>query len=201
MKSVNIIGITGGIGCGKSKLVQMMVESYNVLALDTDSIAKRLMEPGQISYKLIVENFGEGILNEDKTINSRKLSSIVMSDKKQLEILNMLTHPYVIKEVRNIASTKKDDYDAIVIESALLMDTPLKDICNEVWNISASKEKRMERLCKYRGYTKQQAEGIMNNQHTAEWYEKNSTKTFINNKENGDDMKYLLEISMIPYIN
>lgn len=195
-----IIGITGGIGCGKSKLISMMANEYKCLILDTDSIAKKLMEPGGISYKLIVEQFGEKILNDDATINSKKLAAIVMADKKQLEILNMLTHPYVIKNVKEIVSEKGDEYDVVVIESALLLDTSLKDICTETWNVTADEPKRIERLCKYRGYTEEEARKIMSNQKEPSWYEKHTTRTFINNKENGGDMKEMIHISMSAYV-
>lgn len=195
----NIIGITGGIGCGKSKLVRMILKDYNCLALDTDSIAKKIMEPGEMAYKMIVEYFGKRILKENGSIDSKKLSAIVMNDEKELEVLNRLTHPQVIKEVKRIAEAEADNYDAVIVESALLLETPLKNICNEIWNVSADKEIRLERLCKLRGYTREQAESIMANQQPESYYSKNSTKTFINNKDGGGDMTEMIKISMLEY--
>lgn len=196
----NLIGITGGIGCGKSKLVKMLCKSYNCYSIDTDSVAKELMLPGQICYMLVVEYFGEKILKEDRTIDSKKLGAIVMNDESELEMLNKLTHPQVIKKVKEIAAKASDNYDVVIMESALLLDTPLKDICDEIWNVSADIEKRIERLCDYRGYTKQQAEDIMKNQPSESWYQKNSTKTFINNRDGGADMVEMMKISMNKYV-
>lgn len=195
----NIIGITGGIGCGKSKLVRMLCENYNCLALDTDSIAKELMMPGQMSYRLVVEYFGEDILKSDHTIDSKKLGAIVMSDASKLEILNRLTHPQVIKEVKRRAEDASADYDAVIIESALLLDTPLKNICNEIWNVSADEEVRLKRLCKFRGYTEERAKNVMKNQKSDKWYRENTTKTFMNNSDGGADMIEMMKISMLYY--
>ena len=110
--------------------------------------------------------------------------------------LNSFTHPYVIKEVKDIIKNNSDDYDIVIIESALLLDTPLKDLCTEIWNVSADLDKRIERLCLYRGYTKEEAERIIKNQKTESYYVEHTDKTFINNKENGEDMIPLLEISL-----
>lgn len=137
-----IIGVTGGIGCGKSKLIEIMKKRFNVLYIDTDTIAKYLMSKGNISYKLIVSHFGKDILEENE-IDKKKLSTIVMNNKKQLEKLNSFTHPYVIKEVLNIIKTEQDNYDYIMLESALLLDTDLYKLCDETWNVSADLEIRI----------------------------------------------------------
>lgn len=195
METIKIIGITGGIGCGKSKLIELIEERCKVLNINTDKIAKFLMANGNVSYKLIVDHWGESVLT-DNEIDSKKLAKIVMSNKDELLRLNSFTHPYVIKEVKDIIKRNSDDYDIAVIESALLLDTPLKDLCTEIWNVSANINTRIERLCKYRGYTKEEAERIINNQKSEEYYMRNSDKTFINNKDNGEDMIPLLTISL-----
>jgi dephospho-CoA kinase len=190
-----IIGITGGIGCGKSTLISMI--DKRVMKIDTDKIVKYLMAPGNISYALIVEYFGASILEDDsEEIDRKKLASVVMSDKAKLEKLNSFTHPYVIDEVKNIIKRNEDEYDYFIVESALLLETKLKDICDEVWNVTASKKKRIERLCKYRGYTKEEAEAIINNQKPESYYMNNSDRTFINDADGGKDMVELLKISL-----
>lgn len=191
---MKVIGITGGIGCGKSTLVSMIKERCNCLVIETDSVAKYLMSPGRISYKLIVEYFGEFILREDKSIDSKKLSPIVMNDKKKLEMLNSFTHPYVEKELKDIIKRESENYDAIIIESALLLDTPIKNICDEIWNVSANMKNRIERLSKYRGYSKEEAENIIRNQRSEQWYSENTTRTFVNDLDNGAGMLNMLEI-------
>lgn len=190
-----IIGLTGGIGCGKSTLIKLAEERCKVLNINTDNIAKYLMAKGNVSYDLIVDYWGKDILTDDE-IDKKKLAKIVMNNKDELFRLNSFTHPYVIKEVKDIIKNNSDDYDIVIIESALLLDTPLKDLCTEIWNVSADLDKRIERLCLYRGYTKEEAERIIKNQKTESYYIEHSDKTFVNNKENGEDMIPLLEISL-----
>lgn len=195
---MRIIGITGGIGCGKSKLVRMAKAKCNCLVIDTDTVAKFLMAPGNISYELIVKRWPE-VIDEDNTINRKTLAAITMSDKEALLELNEFTHPYVLKEIKDIIEREQENYDIAIIESALLLDTPIAGLCSETWNVTASMEKRIERLVNYRKYTREQAEAIMANQRSEDWYISNSTKTFINNADGGADMSELLDISLLEY--
>lgn len=195
---MRIIGITGGIGCGKSKLVRMAKAKCNCLVIDTDTVAKFLMAPGNISYELIVKRWPE-VIDEDNTINRKTLAAITMSDKEALLELNEFTHPYVVKEIKDVIECEQDNYDIVIIESALLLDTPIAGLCNEIWNVTASVEKRIERLVDYRKYTREQAEAIMANQRSEDWYISHSTKTFINNADGGADMAELLDISLLEY--
>lgn len=195
---MRIIGITGGIGCGKSKLVRMAKAKCNCLVIDTDTVAKFLMAPGNISYELIVKRWPE-VIDEDNTINRKTLAAITMSDKEALLELNEFTHPYVAKEIKDVIEREQDNYDIVIIESALLLDTPIAGLCNEIWNVTASVEKRIERLVNYRKYTREQAEAIMANQRSEDWYISHSTKTFINNADGGADMAELLDISLLEY--
>ena len=195
---MRIIGITGGIGCGKSKLVRMAKAKCNCLVIDTDTVAKFLMAPGNISYELIVKRWPE-VIDEDNTINRKTLAAITMSDKEALLELNEFTHPYVVKEIKDVIEREQDNYDIVIIESALLLDTPIAGLCNEIWNVTASVEKRIERLVNYRKYTREQAEAIMANQRSEYWYISHSTKTFINNADGGADMAELLDISLLEY--
>lgn len=195
---MRIIGITGGIGCGKSKLVRMAKAKCNCLVIDTDTVAKFLMAPGNISYELIVKRWPE-VIDEDNTINRKTLAAITMSDKEALLELNEFTHPYVLKEIKDVIEREQENYDIAIIESALLLDTPIAGLCSETWNVTASMEKRIERLVNYRKYTREQAEAIMANQRSEDWYISNSTKTFINNADGGADMAELLDISLLEY--
>ena len=92
---MKIIGITGGIGSGKTAVLDIMQRDYGAFIMEADALAHRLMEPGQISYNDIVEHFGRDILDEDSRIDRAKLSAVVFSDQKQLDILNSITHPKV----------------------------------------------------------------------------------------------------------
>lgn len=146
-----VIGITGGVGSGKSTVLKEIKNLIDCDLLLTDDIAKKLQEPNQISYLKIIECFGKSILNEDNTINRNKLSKIVFSDKDKLNCLNNITHPYVIEYVKNYIKLHKDNN--IILESALLLETDLKDFCDSIWFIYVSENTRKERLKLNRNYT------------------------------------------------
>ena len=105
---MKIIGITGGIGSGKTAVLDIMQRDYGAFIMEADALAHRLMEPGQISYNDIVEHFGRDILDEDSRIDRAKLSAVVFSDQKQLDILNSITHPNVKNPWRSRKSPDAD---------------------------------------------------------------------------------------------
>ncbi|MCQ2492200.1 MAG: dephospho-CoA kinase [Lachnospiraceae bacterium] len=163
---MKVLGITGGVGSGKSVVLSIMEEKFNTQNILTDLVAHDLMQPGEKSYVGIVEAFGEGILNEDKTINRKALGAIVFSDEEKLNQLNAITHPNVKEEVkRRIAKIKEEGKaSAICLEAALLIETGYEDVYDELWYIYVNKEKRYERLAEGRGYSREQTDSIMKNQ-------------------------------------
>lgn len=161
-----VIGITGVVGSGKSTIVNYIGKTYNCYLIDTDTVAKKLMEPGNIVYEDVVKYFGKEILKEDNTINRNILANIVFNDKEKLKALNNITHNKVINEVKEIIKTHNSQL--IIIESALLFDTELKDLCDSCWAIITSDEERKKRLIINRKYTEEKVEQIMKSQKTNE---------------------------------
>src|SRR5690606_28985502 len=137
---MKVIGITGGIGSGKSLVADIMIMKYNAYLINTDMIAKEQMMPDGISYPGIVEYFGEEILNKDGTIDANKLADIVFKDKEKLLKLNSLTHPNVLTEVKRIIAGmregKKTPY--CIIETALMIESGYDFVCDEVWYVYSS---------------------------------------------------------------
>lgn len=154
----------------------MFITNADVLL--TDNIAKMLMEPNQISYNKVVKYFGDEILNDNKTINRKMLADIVFNNKDKLKLLNSLTHPDVINYAENYISNNKDHI--IVIESALLFETALKDICNITWYIKASKENRIQRLKIGRNYSDEKIKSMMKSQKPDSFYESQADITLLN---------------------
>jgi dephospho-CoA kinase len=171
-----VIGITGGIGCGKSVVMSLLEEKYHGAVLLTDLIAHDLMEPGAANYEAIVNHFGTEILGEDKKIDRKKLGAIVFANPDQLARLNSITHPNVIKETkRRIEQEKARPEIAVVgLESALLFDTPLEDFCDVIWYIYADKEVRIQRLIEGRGYTREHCLSVMEKQLSEEVFRQKS---------------------------
>ena len=165
-----IIGITGGVGCGKSTVMKLLAENYHCLTISTDDVAREQMLPGGIAYERVVKEFGEGILLENGNIDRGKPAGIVFSDPAALSRLNALTHPavteYVLAQVER--ERKENRYEFLIIESALLIEGGYQAFCDEVWYIYTSEKERRERLKRDRGYTDEKISDLMARQHTAE---------------------------------
>ena len=162
-----ILGITGGVGCGKSAVLGILEKEYGAYVIQADIVAHELMEPGQASYQAIVEHFGQEILLEDGHIDRKALGAIVFSDEKKLAILNSLTHPAVKEEIRRRITERLNisaEHAFIVIEAALLLEDHYDEICNEIWYIYADREVRFDRLAASRGYTREKSQSMMDNQ-------------------------------------
>lgn len=168
---MKIIGITGGIGSGKSVVLNILKDEYDAYIIEADSLAHRLMEPGGDAYEKIVEEFGKNILAENKTIDRGKLGNVVFNDREKLEKLNSITHPAVKEDIiRRIEEQRKLGTELFVIEAALLIQDGYKNICDELWYIYCSKELRVKRLMDFRGYTRQRAESVIASQESEEYF-------------------------------
>ena len=166
-----VIGITGGVGAGKSTILNILHDNYGAYIIQADDVAKELMEPGGVSYGLIVEKFGENILceadeNGRLPIDRPKLAAIVFASLEKRELLNSLTHPQVKRDIiRRIREIYTLDPDAlIVVEAALLIEADYTDILDSLWVVIADKEVRIERLAASRGYSREKTESVMASQ-------------------------------------
>mgnify|MGYP003294873573 CR=1 FL=1 len=181
---MKIIGITGGVGSGKSRVLSFLEEKYKAVICQADHVAWKLQEPGQKSYIDIVEYFGKSILNENQTINRGLLGKIVFNDVTKLQKLNEITHPAVknyIKEQINIEKEKGSQF--FIIEAALLLEDHYDEICDEIWYIHTDVEKRIQRLMSSRGYTREKAVSIINNQASEEFFRSHADCVIENKKD------------------
>ena len=184
---MKIIGITGGVGAGKSRVLNELKVQYGAYIIEADKLAHELMEPGKVIYEEIVTAFGKDILCEEEphVIEREKLGKIVFSDKKYLDVLNKIVHPLVKKSIlMSIRQAKeKGDVRLFVIEAALLIEDEYKSICDELWYIWVDKETRIKRLMLQRNYTKEKSVSIMNNQSSDEFYKENCDFIIDNNRD------------------
>ncbi|HKL80228.1 MAG TPA: dephospho-CoA kinase [Mobilitalea sp.] len=151
---MKVIGITGGIGSGKSLVANILKDKYGAYIVNTDKIAKEQMEPKGISYPGVVSYFGSEILSEEGFIDSKKLSEIVFADNDKLHKLNQLTHPNVLIVVEQEKKIIRESglHPYFIIETALMIESGYASACDEVWYVQASPEERRNRLKKNRGY-------------------------------------------------
>lgn len=163
---MKIIGITGGIGSGKSEVIQLMVDKYKAYNISTDQIANDLMKKGQKSYEKVVETFGEEVLRPDGEIDRRKLASIVFKSQAKILKLNSYTHPLVREKVLELIAQLREEgnHNYVVVETALPYEANLKSYCDVVWGVLSSYELRKQRLQKSRGYSEEKITDILNKQ-------------------------------------
>ena len=102
------IGITGGVGAGKSTVLGFLETDFQAVVCEADKVAHKLQEPGEVCYEEIIEEFGCGILDGDGKIDRKKLGNIVFADEKKLQRLNRIVHPRVKEYIRKKKEEEKD---------------------------------------------------------------------------------------------
>lgn len=152
---MQVIGITGGVGAGKSVVLDYLQENYRVLTLKADSIAQEQMEPNGGCYDKLKEILPEEAFLEDGSINRLVLSKLIFEKKKIREQINEIVHPevknYIVEKIET--ERRKHLLDYIMIEAALLIEDSYDEICDELWYVYASEEVRRRRLVEKRGYS------------------------------------------------
>lgn len=163
---MKVLGITGGVGAGKSTILDYLNRRYHARIIEADKVGHFLMEPGQKVYYRIVETFGSGILKGDQTIDRQKLGRLVFEDQEKLMKLNSLVHPavkgYIASEIERERKEGKVPFTAV--EAALLIEDHYDTICDELWYIYADEDVRRRRLAASRGYSSEKSDSIMKNQ-------------------------------------
>jgi dephospho-CoA kinase len=153
------VGLTGGIASGKSTVAQMFV-ALGAHLIDFDKLAHEVQEPGRPAWKEIVRYFGDGILNQDDTINRNRLAQIVFTDKKQLEALNNIVHPLVYNLWQErLAKIKRQAEHAIVLSDVpLLFEGKMQDLFDLTMLILISPAEQIIRLMARNGLSSDEAQ-------------------------------------------
>lgn len=170
---MKVIGITGGIGSGKSTVMDILEKSYGVKLIVADRIGHKSMEKGCETYFKMIDEFGAQILSDDGEIDRRKLSDVLFSDEDNLRKQNSIVHPFVRNEIeRRLSEWESSGESIAAIESAILVEAGCGTRCDEIWLITAELEVRIERLIRSRGYTRKMAENFICRQKSDEEYGK-----------------------------
>ena len=171
-----VIGITGGIGCGKSVVMDLLEKEYGAAVILADTVGHDLMKPGAINYNGIIERFGTDILTKEGEIDRKKLGAIVFGNQQNLTDLNQITHPNIMKEInRRIEAHLADpNVPFVCLESAILLDTDLPSLCDNIMYVYATEEVRIKRLIAGRGYTEDYCKTVMAKQKDESFYHQKS---------------------------
>jgi dephospho-CoA kinase len=151
------IGITGGIGSGKSTAARILKE-YGARIILADDIARSVMEPGMPAYKLIVEHFGLEILNETGRIDRKKLGEIVFDNEQELLVLNRITHGIVADRIKEILNEyRRENVKLAVVEAIVPIEHGFLDAVDTVWVVLACETVRVERVMKRNKFIREEA--------------------------------------------
>lgn len=163
---MKVIGITGGVGAGKSEILAYLKERCNCRIIMADRLAETLEEPGQECYRQLVALLGPEILQADGRIDRQKMAARIFADRELLAAVNGIIHPAVKEYILQTIETEKaaDALDYLFIEAALLIEGGYDRIVDELWYIHADVEVRRQRLKDARGYTDEKIDGILKGQ-------------------------------------
>ena len=153
-----IIGITGGIGSGKTYICNLLTKK-GFKIFYADAIAKNMYTTNKTLLKNLVKEFGEEILNYQGKINLSKFKEVLFKNKKNYERVNKIVHPIVISHIN--AQAKKSFYDVVLVESAILFESKFDKDMDYVIMIYADKKTRVKRIMERDGATKAEVENIM----------------------------------------
>ncbi|GAA2641839.1 dephospho-CoA kinase [Streptomyces vastus] len=159
LSSMLTVGLTGGIGAGKSEVSRLLVECGAVL-IDADKIAREVVERGTPGLAAVVDAFGEDILTPDGSLDRPKLGSIVFTDPDKLALLNSIVHPLVGARSRELESAAAQDA-VIVHDVPLLAENGLAPLYDVVVVVDAAPETQLDRLIRLRGMTEEDARARM----------------------------------------
>ena len=176
------IGITGGVGAGKSTVLDFLAEKYQAYVMKADEIGHLVMEPGQECYEPVIALFGKQIIKDDKTIDRRQVSDVVFSHPDMLEKLNQIIHPAVKSYIRRQLKQKEQQGVKIcVVEAALLLEDHYQEFCDTIWYIHTDAEVRIRRLMENRGYTREKSVSIIARQASEEFFRAHADYVVTNN--------------------
>lgn len=173
---MKVIGITGGVGAGKTSILNFLRENYNCEIIVADELAKSLCLRGQMCYTPLVELLSTAVLNEELEIDRGKMASMIFADSRLLTGVNAIIHPGVKSYIKNRIATlmESDEVDYLFIEAALLIEDGYKAIVDELWYIYTDEAVRRERLKSSRGYTDEKIDSILKSQLSDEEFRANS---------------------------
>jgi dephospho-CoA kinase len=145
-EAVPVIGLTGGIGSGKSTVARRL-GALGARIIDADRVGHEVLEPGAEAYDPVLHTFGREILDSSGRIDRKKLGAMVFADPDKLRALNAISHPAMAERMaRRIAELRKERPPAIALDAAILFQAGWDRLCDRVWTVSASDDAAIRRL-------------------------------------------------------
>lgn len=188
-----IIGITGGVGAGKSSVLEYIKKHCNCRIILADEVGNQVKEPGQICYQQLVKLLGEQVLMDNGQIHRGKMAEMIFSDKELLEKVNAIIHPavqeYILQAIQE--EKEKQEIDVFFLEAALLIECGYTAYLDELWYIYSNTEVRRKRLKASRQYSDEKISQIIAKQLSEEEFHKAAQVVIDNSYDFENTCKYL----------
>lgn len=169
------IGITGGIGAGKSEILSYIGKHYKCEIYLADRVAHEVKKPGTECYRALVDLLGCGILSSDGQIDKGRMAEKIFSDSSLLEKVNGMIHPavkvYLLEHLERARA--EEEVELFFVEAALLIECGYRQLVDEMWYIYADENVRRARLKQSRGYSEEKIESIMSKQLSEQKFREN----------------------------
>ncbi len=184
----NIIGVTGGVGAGKSTVLDYIEKNYNCIVILADDVANTIKKKGYPAYDRLLEILGKEILSDDGEIDRGKMAAAIFGDAALLDKVNNILHPAVNEYIINIIDRERRDnaHDFVFVEAALLIENGYKAVVDELWYVYASEDVRRERLKSSRGYSDDKISDIFGRQLSDGTFRENADFVIDNGGSTGD---------------
>lgn len=187
------IGITGGIGAGKSEILSYIRKHYKCEIYLADEVAHEVKRPGTECYRALVDLLGKEIINPDGQIDKARMAEKIFANASLLEKVNQLIHPavkvYLLEHLEKARAA--GEVELFFVEAALLIECGYGELVDEMWYIYADEQVRRERLKKARGYSEEKIENIMANQLPEQKFRENCDFVIDNSGELADSYRQI----------
>lgn len=183
MKQSVVVGLTGQTGSGKSTVSTVFTE-HDFALIDADRISREVVEPGKPCLSELFDFFGSTIRNPDGTLNRKALAKIVFTDRKKLESLNSICHPFITEEIfARINRFTEEGRCLILLDAPQLFESRASDFCDLIISVLAEPEVRCRRIMERDGLTEEAAHERMNAQLDEAFFIRHSDYIIRNNAD------------------
>ncbi len=179
------IGITGGVGAGKSMVLSYLEDKYQAYVIRSDELARDLVLVGSELNVKLHQEFPEELFLPDGNMDRAAMAQLIYQNPEEREHLDSLIHPAVKQEIMETMDDLEEsgEVEIFIVEAALLIEERYDQILDELWYIDADEEVRAARLRESRGYSDEKIRGIMKNQLSREEFIQNTDALIHNNGE------------------
>lgn len=190
---MRFIGITGGVGAGKSELLAYIRKHYFCEIYLADEVAHLVKQKGTACYERLITLLGKDILQDDGEINKAAMAEKIFADATVLEQVNAIVHPavqeYLMERLKD--AEQNPQIELFFVEAALLIEAGYKEMVDELWYVYAREDIRRKRLLESRGYSEEKIAGIIGNQLSEEAFRRNCDFVIDNSGELADSFRQI----------